>query len=60
MKKSRRSGAIQAIQLTAALSFGLAVLLPAVRGALTEAYTLFVPPVPLHWTVTQPFVAFGF
>jgi biopolymer transport protein ExbB len=30
MKKSRRSGAIQAIQLTAALSFGLAVLLPAV------------------------------
>src|SRR5882724_8795001 len=30
MKKSRRSGAIQAIQLTAALSFGLAGLLPAV------------------------------
>jgi hypothetical protein len=32
---------------------------PQIRGVLTEAYTLYVPPMPLHWTVTQPFVAFG-
>jgi hypothetical protein len=33
---------------------------PQIRGTLTEAYTLYVPPVPLHWTVTQTFFAFGF
>jgi hypothetical protein len=29
---------------------------PQIRGVLTEAYTLYIPPAPpLHWTVTQPF-----
>src|SRR5262249_19901080 len=29
---------------------------PQIRGKLTEADTLFIPPAPpLHWTVTQPF-----
>jgi hypothetical protein len=28
---------------------------PQIRGTLTEAYTLYIPPVPIHWVVTQPF-----
>ena len=29
---------------------------PQIRGVLTEAFTLYIPPAPpLHWTVTQPF-----